>query len=188
MINNKNLIRQTCQLKRQMLSRTIQKTASQRVCLHIQMLAIYQHATHIALYQAIGGEIDLSTLWVQATADKKRCYMPMMHPDKTLTFVQLHPKDPTKTNDFKIKEPLLEHAQVIALDHIDLMLIPLVAFDHNGTRLGRGAGYYDRTLANQQPACMLGVAYAFQQQNELIKEPWDISMDGIVTEEGVYWV
>lgn len=175
MINNKNLIRQTCRLKRRMLSETIQKKISQQVCLHIQKLEIYQHAKHIALYQAIEGEIDLTNIWTHAIQNEKQCYMPVMHQDKTLTFVQATPEDST-------------HTQMISLNQLDLMIMPLVAFDNYGTRLGRGAGYYDRTLANHRPNCLLGVAYAFQRQHKLIREPWDIPMDGIVTEEGIHWV
>ena len=67
------------------------------------------------------------------------------------------------------------------------MLLPLVAFDAHGTRLGRGAGYYDRTLEHQKPACLLGIAYAFQQIPWIQPEPWDIPLDGIVTEKNLHW-
>jgi len=74
---------------------------------------------------------------------------------------------------------------------LDLILLPLVAFDKSGHRLGMGGGYYDRTLAFlahrrlwRKPH-LLGTAYQFQQLETLPTQPWDIPLDGIATEQGV---
>jgi 5-formyltetrahydrofolate cyclo-ligase len=187
-MNNNQFIRQTCQLKRRGLKKTVQSLRSQQVCIYIQQLAIYQEARNIALYRALDGEIDLTTLWIHAINDKKLCYMPVIQPNKQLYFVQTEPGDPTQLNHFKIQEPKLTNAQSIALNQLDLMIMPVVAFDDQGTRIGHGGGYYDRTLARQRPHCLLGAAYSFQRQPHLTREPWDIPMDGIVTENGVYWI
>ncbi len=65
--------------------------------------------------------------------------------------------------------------------------MPLVAFDGHGTRLGRGAGYYDRTLEHKKPQCLLGVAYEFQHHDFLPPEPWDVPLDAVATEKTIHW-
>jgi len=187
-LNNKSFIRHSYQLKRRELPQIVQQEKSQQVCLFIQTLAVYQEATSIALYQSIHGEIDLTPLWVQAIQDNKTCYMPVVHSDKTLTFIQTKPDVHPQANHLQILKPQLKNKQAISLSDLDLMIMPLLAFDDAGTRIGYGGGYYDRTLVHQRPRCLLGAAYSFQRHPHLTSAPWDIPMDGIVTEEGVYWV
>jgi 5-formyltetrahydrofolate cyclo-ligase len=75
---------------------------------------------------------------------------------------------------------------------LDVILMPLVAFDGQGNRLGMGAGYYDRTLAflrhrrHWRKPRIIGLAYEFQRMPALPAEPWDVPLDGIITEAGFY--
>ena|SRR3990167_9651096 len=174
--------------KRKLLSDATQRDASQKLCSNIEMLTIYQNASHIALYQAIDGEISLTPLWEKAVAAGKTCYMPMIHPnDHRLIFLPTSPHAPQKRNTFNILEPDVSPHKAIALQDIDLMILPLVAFNQQGTRLGRGAGYYDKTLQQAKPQYLLGAAYAFQEHTALVADAWDIPLDLIVTETHVYW-
>ena len=77
-----------------------------------------------------------------------------------------------------------------------MIFLPVVAFDINGNRLGRGAGYYDRTLAfvNEQieqgthiKPCLIGLAYEFQKIEQIITDKWDVALDIIVTENNIYY-
>ena len=183
----KNTIRSACQQERRALPKIDQHIAATRVCEQIHSLDVYQQAMHIAFYHAVDGEIELSTLWALADAEGKSCYMPFLHHDKTLAFLPATPSTPNRTNRFNIQEPDVPITLAMPPNKLDLMLIPLVAFDESGTRLGRGAGYYDRTLATIRPACLLGVAYAFQRQRFIQPAPWDVPLTGIVTELGVHW-
>ena len=187
MNTTKHAIRRACLQTRRALSPLTQHAASQRVCEQILALDVYQHATHVAFYDAIQGEIDLTFLWRHASQTGKSCYMPKLENNHMLSFLPSTPDTPTRINHFHLKEPDVDQTQARPLHAIDLLLLPLVAFDDHGTRLGRGAGYYDRTLANQQPACLLGVAYAFQHQRFIQSDPWDIPLTGIVTELEVHW-
>jgi 5-formyltetrahydrofolate cyclo-ligase len=67
----------------------------------------------------------------------------------------------------------------------DFLLVPLLAFDRRGNRLGYGAGYYDRTLALLPGRFRLGVAYAAQELDEVPAGPYDASLDAVATERGV---
>ena len=67
----------------------------------------------------------------------------------------------------------------------DFLLVPLLAFDRGGRRLGYGAGYYDRTLAGLPGAFKLGCAYAAQEVARVPAGPHDVRLDAVATEEGV---
>ncbi len=181
-------IRRRYLTKRNALTADIQKNASKALCARIETLPAYQHTKKIALYHAFDGEISLTPLWRSAEAAGKTCYMPVIIPQhKTLLFLPQSLQTPHKKNKFQILEPDIPHHHAIALKNLDLMIVPLVAFDTHGTRLGRGAGYYDHTLAHERPTCLLGAAYEFQQQPTLERAAWDIPLDGIVTEKNTYW-
>src|SRR5690606_18813616 len=75
-------------------------------------------------------------------------------------------------------------ARAVPLAEIDLILVPGLAFDTEGNRLGRGAGFYDRFLATREgaapPAC--GVCFEAQLVDRIPTEPWDVPMNAVVTE------
>lgn len=83
------------------------------------------------------------------------------------------------TGKFGVSEPLLE-CETIALDRFDLVLVPGMAFDFNGNRLGRGKGFYDRILATVS-GVKCGVAYDFQLAENIPVESHDAKVDFIVT-------
>lgn len=95
----------------------------------------------------------------------------------------LHP------NKYAILEPQ-HNLKKIPPENLDLVMVPLIAFDLKGNRLGTGGGYYDRTFAflreqeNKKPR-MIGLAYAVQQAEQIPSDPWDVLLDGIVTEQEV---
>jgi len=72
----------------------------------------------------------------------------------------------------------------------DLILVPLIAVDGRGTRLGRGKGHYDRVLAplRRKGARLIGIGWTLQRiEDEIPRDPWDVSMDGFASPEGVEW-
>jgi 5-formyltetrahydrofolate cyclo-ligase len=81
---------------------------------------------------------------------------------------------------FGVHEPLGTWSRVIP----DLLLVPLLAFDATGTRLGYGGGFYDRTLALLS-APAIGIAYAGQEVASLPRGPHDMALSMIVTEKGI---
>jgi 5-formyltetrahydrofolate cyclo-ligase len=89
---------------------------------------------------------------------------------------------------YGVEEPPVERpAEAVAAE--DLVLVPGVAFDRNGNRLGRGGGHYDRTFPPGQPGPLLfGVAYALQVVSAVPHAPSDRRVDAIVTENGIHRV
>jgi 5-formyltetrahydrofolate cyclo-ligase len=96
------------------------------------------------------------------------------------------PKQKLIKNRYGILEPPINNQRLTPTWSLDLVLMPLVAFDAKGNRLGMGAGFYDRTFdVHNHPyrpkPKLLGLAYDFQETSGLKPEPWDVPLDYIVT-------
>ena len=103
----------------------------------------------------------------------------------TLLFRQWSPDTLMKTNNFGIPEP--DDTPEVLLADIDLILIPLVAWDETGGRLGMGAGFYDRALqpcSQSDTPIRTGVAYQLQKVANVPDEPWDIRLHRVLSETG----
>ena len=144
-----------------------------------------QKATCIAAYLADDGEVDLASLLIELTRRGQRVALPRVGPGQTMTFHEYLGPAALTTNRFGIAEPAAD-APHIAADEIELLLLPLVAFDSQLTRLGRGGGYYDRYLSSYSTSArptLIGVAHCCQRSEELLpREPWDVPLDLVVTE------
>lgn len=105
--------------------------------------------------------------------------------DQTLLFRHWQPGAEMHLNRFGIPEPAMSELLQPAI-----ALIPLVAFDKRGTRLGYGGGFYDRTLerlrGNQTLKAAIGIAYGFQETDALPYEPHDALLDAVITENGFH--
>lgn len=89
------------------------------------------------------------------------------------------------TGRFGIKEPS-PSSPVISVDELAGVLVPGLAFDREGRRLGRGRGFYDRTLSGYR-GLSVGVAYALQIVDRVPVDSWDLPVNAVVTEESVFW-
>jgi 5-formyltetrahydrofolate cyclo-ligase len=183
----KTALRNTMKQIRANLSIHHQIASSNQVCARVRMLDQYRKAKRIGLYHAVNGEINLNSLWSSAPLQGKSCYFPVLQEDLTLLFLPATPATAFKTNRFGILEPDLEPKLALPVNELDLMILPLVAFDEQGTRLGMGAGYYDRTLKDKRNGLLVGVGYPFQKVNYIAPSPWDVPLDVMVTPKVVYW-
>lgn len=142
---------------------------------------------------ASDGELDPSEILESADAMGKKCYLPVVadqllrwHPSPLL-FQQFEPHlDRLAVNRFGIPEPCYDPRRVIAVEMLDILLLPLVAFDRSGHRIGMGAGFYDRSLSSlhrrfRRPK-LIGLGYSFQEVADIQPNAWDIPLDAIVTE------
>ncbi|ASQ45249.1 5-formyltetrahydrofolate cyclo-ligase [Legionella clemsonensis] len=180
-------LRNCCRQIREKLPLSYQHTASKQVCSRIRAMEHYRYAKHIALYKPVGGEISLKALWDSAPLQGKFCYYPVLNKDKTLLFLPATPATPFVNNNYGIPEPDVDRKTAIPIRELDIIFMPLVAFDEKGTRLGMGAGYYDRTLANENHPLLIGVAYEFQRQLYIEAQPWDVALTAIITPRAIYW-
>jgi 5-formyltetrahydrofolate cyclo-ligase len=98
---------------------------------------------------------------------------------QALTFRRWHPGDALEAERFGTLRPIGEEMVP------DMLLIPLLAFDPRGRRLGYGGGFYDRTLAGLPGRFRLGCAFAAQRMDAVPIGPYDITLDAVATEQGV---
>lgn len=180
-------LRNTIKQLRSQVSVSYQKTSSSQICTRIKFLEEFRHASRVALYIPVNGEVDLTVVWKTAHEQGKSCYFPALNENQTLSFLPATPTTPFKKNKFNIPEPDIELNQAISPKELDLIIMPLVAFDARCTRLGMGAGYYDRTLENKPAIPLFGVAYQFQRVDFIDPQPWDIPLDAVITQNAIYW-
>lgn len=133
-------------------------------------------------YAAFGDELDPAKALLRLRALGCTLALPrMIKDDVRLGFHRWQTGDRTRSGDFGIAEPVSDAPELTP----DLLLVPIVAFDRKGGRLGYGKGYYDRTLARlraERTIRTVGIAFALQEVRELPTEPFDVPLDAICTE------
>jgi len=188
-------LRQQIREKRRALSHLEREYAAFLLCERIASTRLFQQSQHIAFYLSNDGEIDLSLLIQHAWQQGKQCYLPVLAEPNTsrLWFIPYTAESKLRNNRFGIPEPI--HPRKTRLRKtlsLDLILMPLVAFDEKGNRLGMGGGFYDRTLSFLRQRKywhkpnLLGVAYELQKQKQLETNDWDVPLQSIVTETSSY--
>lgn len=150
---------------------------------------IFKQSRHIACYYAFKSEFATQPIMEAIWQAEKVCYLPVLTESKALKFVRYDQRDELQPNQYAIPEPVNMEVTV-SPDKLDLVILPLVAFDSSGMRLGTGGGYYDRTFAflqtrQEHKPFMLGLAYASQQAESISAEAWDIKMDAVLTEKAL---
>jgi 5-formyltetrahydrofolate cyclo-ligase len=148
----------------------------------------------IAAYLPVNGEMDPLPLMNHLWSLGKTLYLPVLagFPDRKLWFSAYKPGEPLVSNRFGIPEPARVHPGRAGTVFLDLVLLPLVAFDATGNRLGMGGGYYDRCLAfikrrhHWRKPRLMGMAYEFQRLAHIDPQPWDVPLDAVATEQRVY--
>ena len=133
----------------------------------------------IASYLPIGGEVDPAPIVETALALGWRIALPHVTTRAApMRFLGWAPSDPLVAGPFGLRQPAFDAPELVP----DLILTPLVAFDHALNRLGQGAGYYDRAFAALPDALRIGVAWSVQQVPKVPVDAWDIALHAIVTE------
>ncbi len=182
----KSKYRKNIRRQRQFLSKADVKRDSKIICDTITELPCYQQAQHIACYSAIQNEVDLATLIVHALEAGKHIYLPVIADiDNHMHFHLIDTNSELKHNRFQILEPIRESTTAIEPSELDLIIMPLVAFDQDCNRIGQGGGYYDTYLQYAQ-ATTIGIAYEMQKVAAITVDSWDIKLNMIVTESEIY--
>ena len=186
---NKTQIRAEIRQRRRALTPLQQQRAGEGLCKQIAGLPEFLRAKRVALYLGNDGEIDPLPTLTLAEASGKQCYLPVLHPlkDNRIHFLPYRTGQPLATSHFGYPEPPLKGNRITPAWAIDLILVPLVAFDASGRRIGMGGGFYDRTLAftatSPRRPTLIGLAHSCQQLPTIEAEPWDIPLDAIATDK-----
>lgn len=155
---------------------------SQRLATFLQHFSLGpQHL--LAFYWPLADEVDPRPLALAALAHGAALALPrVINRQAPLLFFPYQPDDDLTPDALGVPAPPAptETATPIQPSHI---LVPLLAFDETGTRLGRGGGYYDRTLAQHPQAVAIGLAYQVQQASSLPREAHDARLHFVLTEQ-----
>jgi len=184
-------------LRRSILARRAQvgadeaRLAGLAVANHLRGLAQWRDASEVLVYFAFRGEIDISPLACDLWQCGVRVLAPRCRPNEAgmLDLACVTCLDDTAPGAWGILEPRPERCPPLDLFAPDVALIPAVAFDRTGSRLGFGQGYYDRLLARPAFAktLLVGVAHDFQIVDDLPSDAWDRPVNAVVTPSGVIW-
>ncbi len=194
MVIDSQLLRRQLRALRRGLSPAVRHQAALAVARRLESRPLV-HAVRIAGYWACDGELDPAPALERAWAEGGQVFLPVLagEPPRALQFASHRPGAPLRRNRFDIPEPELAPAEWLQPADLDLVLVPLVAFDPTGTRLGMGGGFYDRSFAFLRDASerrrrpfLLGLGYDFQGVGELVRQPWDVPLDAVATEQGIY--
>ena len=165
--------------RRSSLPPSDRRRAAARTALALVRAVRRWQARHVAIYLGMKDELDTAPAIEALTALGCTLYVPVIGANRTLRFARLAP--PFKRNRYGILEPRVTRPA----PRLDLVVLPLVAFDAAGRRLGMGGGYYDRALAQRPRLRRLGYAYSAQEVARVAADAHDLRLDAVVTESGL---
>jgi len=181
----KRKLRQSMQARRMALPHAAMAMASQAVARHFADHPILAFAPSFAGYIPMRGEVDVRPVFDIMARFEKDTALPCIMGEKSLLFRQWKLHDPLVRHALGVQEPEPTMPSLIPA----LVLVPLLAFDGAGYRLGYGGGYYDRTMAALRqfttPPLFIGVGYGSQEIDQVPTDHFDEPLDGILTELGV---
>ncbi len=182
--NDKAELRRRLKKQRAALSMEQAAAGSEQAVRHILACDAYRKARCIMGYLSFGRELSVDPVLEQALADGKLVAVPQIISATEMRAVLLrdmHSFEPDRYGIRSVREPVKE-AEPSALD---LILVPGVAFGRDGSRMGMGAGYYDRFLPRAVNAVLLGVAYDALLQESLPCDAHDVRMHFLASESGI---
>ncbi|MEM8673780.1 MAG: 5-formyltetrahydrofolate cyclo-ligase [Cyanobacteria bacterium P01_G01_bin.67] len=176
--SSKSSLRRKILQQRQSLSPLEWQTRSSLICDRLQSSVLFKEAKTILAYFSFRQEADLTPIF---TLDKNWAFPRCV--GKSLVWHSWQPGENLQSGQYGIKEPL-PSASVILPAYADLILVPTVAADGRGYRLGYGGGFYDRLLSSEEGSAIatIGIVFDFAYISELPIDSWDVKLNFICTE------
>ena len=182
----KRRLRREMSPRRSNVDPQVASAAAVSVCERLLNTAALRAAGRIALYAALADELPTHPLFVALREQGIVPLLPRVTPDARLEFAPVASWGDLATGSYGVPEPPAASGGA-ALHEGDLVMVPGVAFDEAGHRLGRGAGCYDRTFAGTGGPLLVGLAYEFQVLPSIPCDGRDREMDAIFTERRARW-
>ncbi|MCK9222944.1 MAG: 5-formyltetrahydrofolate cyclo-ligase [Limnochordia bacterium] len=173
---------------RQSLPEMTAQRNSRRIWLHLREFPLYQRANAVMFYVALAGEVDTKPMIEQSLRMGKRIIVPVTDRSaKALMPCEIFGLDELVEGVFNVLEPRENLRRVVLPEEIDLIVVPGAAFDRKGGRIGFGAGYYDRFLSQPQlRASTVALSFEGQIMDEVPQDDHDVSVEWLITEQGVF--
>ncbi len=184
---DKAMIRDKMHVRRALLTPDEILHQSHRIMAHLRSSEIYTRAKVMMTYVDFKGEVATRPLINQALIEGKRIAVPVCNTEtKDLTACEILSLEELVPSTFGLLEPDKNQLRPLDPKALDIILMPGLAFDRMGNRIGYGAGYYDRFLLKARPdSVKIAVVYAFQILQHVPVCPHDIPVDMILSETGI---
>ena len=181
--HEKQLLRDRARALRSSLSPAEILEKSERIC-HT-LMDVIDGQNPLMVYVSKPMEVHTRALIGQLLAQGKAVVVPIIEKEtKTLRLSYIEDPAVLSRSTFDVAEPVGHELPAQASD-VKAVIIPMLAFDKRGNRLGYGAGYYDRFLTTHPHMTRIGIAFACQELPEIPIDPTDAGMDLIVTDTGI---
>lgn len=191
MNDGRALIRARMSVRRNDLGAKQRIEAAAGLLRSLQSLPEFLIDRRVAGYWAVRGELPLNLAVASLRRRGQHYLLPILGTARHLRFGEYAEGTPLTNNRVGIPEPVVDSREQLDARDLDLILVPLLAFDAAGNRLGTGGGWYDTSLAflrdGPRPASplLVGVGYGFQQVERVPVEGWDVPLDYVATEEAL---
>jgi len=185
MTDKKEIRKRILQLRNAMTPEAI-ATKSDEIVRRLTGLPEIRDASILMVFLSFGSEVRTDGIIRWGWENEKRIVVPRCRPEeRRLTPCLLSEFSELETGHYGIREPKAALVRAVPAGEIDVVLVPAVAFDRRGCRVGYGGGYYDRFLPEVPKGVRIGAAFACQIVSEIPADPHDIPVDRFVTEEGI---
>lgn len=146
-------------------------------------------ARTLLLFADLPEEVRTDAIAADALASGVAIVYPRVLPDtRGMTLHLVTSLDHLRTGSYGIREPDVERCPAVPESLVDAALVPGLAWDRRGSRLGRGAGYYDRLFADPTwRGFRCGIFFALQEFDAIPADPWDLPLDAVVTDRGTWY-
>lgn len=174
---NKNDIRRAVKARKTLLDESEKLSAAQRVFDMLERTADFLLSDRILMYHSLPDELSTRE-FISKWSGRKHFYLPRVNGLN----LEILPYEESRLalGSFHIEEPT--GSDLSRVEDMEMIVVPAVAYDRKGNRVGRGKGYYDRLLAGSR-ARKVGVAYDFQLVDEIDAEPHDVRVDVVITDK-----
>lgn len=176
---NKEEIRRQVKVRKSILTQEERQAAADTVFEIIETTAAFMLSDHILMYNSLADELPTHAFF-DRWSTRKHFYLPRVNGVN----LDILPYDKSKLHlgAFNIEEP--DGDDIVDLSIIELIIVPAVAYDRHGNRVGRGKGFYDRLLAETR-AVTMGVAFGCQLYDEIEPDEFDVPVQYVITDKGI---
>lgn len=176
----KDDIRRKVRAGKSLLSPDEKSRAARSVFSRLEELAAFMLSDRILMYHSLPDELSTRE-FIDKWCERKSFYLPRVNG----VGLDILPYDRSalRLGAFQIEEP--QGDETVSIDDIEMVIVPAVAYDRRGNRVGRGKGYYDRLMKDSK-ALKVGVSYDFQFFDEIESEEHDVPVDIVITESQTY--
>lgn len=181
-LEEKDKLRKELLLKRRSFPQSLIQEKSKLIFNALLLEEIFINASSIALYFPVNGEVDTHKIFRKCIDLEKKVFFPKPR-GSDLVFLRTRNIEELTPGAFAIPEPDSQ-AERARGDELDLVLVPGVAFDFSGNRIGYGKGFYDRFLKDIPRQISFGLAYRFQVLKNINSHETDVRMGRLITEDG----